>query len=490
MEGENNKEIQTIVNRIVDNFVKDELSRKTADVNKSVAFLEDQKNTLKKQMEGAEDTLNKYRQKKGAVDLSKETQFIMERMVIAETELSKLRRKRAELLEKFTPQHSNVMALDAQMSALYKELGTLENKVKTFPDTQQEVLRLSRDTELYTQLYTFLNNRIEQLRVMKAGPIGTVRVIDHAELPYLPIKPVKPVVMVISLALGLSLGIGVAFIRKALRGAIQDPDIIEKRLGLHVYATVPHSEKQPKPEKDNGETTPTPSILAIAEPADPSIESLRSLRTSFHFALLEAKNNVILLTGPTPEIGKSFLSLNFAAVLASSGKRVLLIDGDLRKGHIHEQVGLENTQGLSDAVANGRKIEKVVQKSSIDGLDIITTGTKPPNPSELLLHERFASAIEKLSQQYDYVLIDSPPILLVTDAAIIGQLAGAALLVVKSGEHTLREIETSVKRLKQGGVNLRGVIFNDMPVSSRRYGYGNYYGYAHTYRYEARTNPE
>jgi capsular exopolysaccharide family len=144
--------------------------------------------------------------------------------------------------------------------------------------------------------------------------------------------------------------------------------------------------------------------------------------------------------------------------LASTGKRVLVIDADLRKGHINKYFGMDNAEGLSDLIANGKSVEQVVRETEITGLDVICSGTVPPNPSELLLHERFTSAIEQLSKLYDYVIIDSAPVLLVTDPTIIGRLAGTALLVVKAGEHTLREIEHSVKRLEQGGVNLRGFV--------------------------------
>jgi len=246
---------------------------------------------------------------------------------------------------------------------------------------------------------------------------------------------------------------------------------------------VPHSVKQRKLLK-NAEGTKK-AVLAIAESTDPAVESMRSLRTSLHFALLEARNNVILVTGPTPGIGKTFLTVNLGAILASSGKRVLLIDGDLRKGQLHKYFGLDGNEGLSDAIATGESIEQVIRSTSVDNLDIISHGTTPPNPSELLLHERFALAIEQLSRLYDYVVIDSPPVLPVTDPTIIGRLAGAALLVVKSGAHTLREIELCAKRLEQGGVNLRGVVFNDMPLSGSRYGYGDYYGYACDYSYKS-----
>jgi tyrosine-protein kinase Etk/Wzc len=482
MEGAQKDKITKIINDIVETFVQQDRAKKADKIGISIDFMEKQIPELQEKIAKAEQELNSFRQKHSTVDLSKETQIILERMVAIEAELSDFRRKRAELLYQFTPQHSKMLSIDAHIGALNKELAALENKAKSFPSTEQEMLHLSKDAELYTELYTFLRNRIGQLRVVQEAPDGYVGVVDFATPSQEPVKPQKLVIMAISLTLGIFLGIAAAFLRKALRSAVNDPEIIEKKLGLPVYATVPHSSKQRKLLKATDKKKP---VLAIEQPLDPAIESLRSLRTSFHFVLLEAKNNVILITGPTPGIGKSFLTVNFGAVLASTGKRVLLIDADLRKGHLNKYFDMDNMEGLSDIIANGKPVEHVIRETQTDGLDIICAGTTPPNPSELLLHERFATAVEKLSQLYDYVIIDSAPVLLVTDPTIIGRLTGTALLVVKAGEHTLREIEHSVKRLEQGGVNLRGFVFNDMPISKSRYGYGDYYGYAYDYSYKS-----
>lgn len=482
LEGANTGEITLIVNKLVNTFVQQERETKSDKIGLSIEFMEKQTPILKEQVEKAEEALTIFRQHYGAVDLSKETQFILERMVSIEAELSEFRRQRAELQYKFTPQHSKMLALNNQISSLNKELETLNKKVNTFPKTERKMLRLMKDAELYSELYGFLRNRIGQLRVVQDAPVGYIGVLDLAVPSLEPVKPQKAAIMSLALVLGLFLGTGAAFLRKALRSAVKDPEVIEKQLGLPVYATVPHSVKQRKLLKTVEDTKE--AVLAVAVPTDPAIESLRSLRTSFHFILLEAKNNVILIAGPTPGIGKSFLTVNFSAVLASAGKRVLLIDADLRKGHLNKYFGMDSKEGLSDVIANGEPIEQVIRKTNIDGLDIICTGTPPPNPSELLSHERFVTALGRLSLRYDYVMIDSPPVLLVTDAAIIGRLAGTALLVVKAGAHTLREIEHSIKRLEQGGVNLRGVVFNDMPVSKSRYGYGDYYGYAYDHSYK------
>ncbi|MGR8934294.1 MAG: polysaccharide biosynthesis tyrosine autokinase [Gammaproteobacteria bacterium] len=482
LEGADKNKITAIVNKIVSTFIAQAKEKKSDTIGLSLQFMESQLPALKAQGEKAEEALNSYRRKHSAFDLSRDNQITLERMVSIEAQLSELRRNRSEALSQFTPRSPKITALDAQMASLKNDLAALEQKVKTFPDTEREILNLSKDAELYSQLYTFLRNRVGQLKIVQDAPMDAVGVVDFAVPSKEPIKPQKAAILVVAVVLGVFFGIGAAFLRKTLKGAVQDPSAIEKELGLHVYATIPHSLEQHKLLKNPEETKK--AVLAIAESTDPAIESVRSLRTSLHFALLESTNNVILITGPTPGIGKSFLTVNLGAVLASAGKRVLIIDADLRKGRLNKNFGKDGKEGLSDYIASGDPIEKAIRKTYIDKVDIICTGLVPPNPSELLVHERFEQAVNKLSAVYDYVLIDSPPVLLVTDAVIIGQLAGATMLVVKAGVNTMREIELSAKRLEMGGVNLRGVVFNDMPLSNSRYGYGGYYGYAYTYAYK------
>jgi len=197
--------------------------------------------------------------------------------------------------------------------------------------------------------------------------------------------------------------------------------------------------------------------------------------------LFGAKRNTLLITGPAPGVGKSFLSANLAVVLANAGKRTVVIDADMRKGHLHEYFGTRSEPGLSSLIANGAGVDQVIHATAANNLFIVPAGARPPNPSELLLHERFVSALDEIAARFDYVIIDSPPILAVTDAAIVGRLAGATLLVIEADQHPMREIEQSVKRLKQAGVNLVGAVFNGMDTSNRRYGYAKYYGYAYAY---------
>jgi len=464
------------LNEIANIYVRQNVEQKSAEAQKTLEFLEKQLPQLKEQLEAATNALNDYRTRHGSIDLELETQGVLKGVVEIQTQITLLQQKRDELRQKFTESHPSVVAVDKQIFRLQGQMNSNDKKIEVLPETQQVILRLARDVKVNTELYTALLNNTQTLRVSKAGTVGNVRIIDYAVLPTEPIKPKKALIVAVSLILGLILGIALVFIRKSLHRGVEDPDLIEKQLNIPVYATIPHSAQQLKINaklRKNQQSNELP-ILALENNEDLAIESLRSLRTTLHFAFLEAQNNIIMITGPSPGVGKSFVSINLAAVLADAGKKILLIDGDLRKGLINRSLGVSRELGLSEFISNKITLDEAIHKIPMANFDFIATGSIPPNPSELLLHERFNIFLQSISKHYDHVIIDSPPILAVTDAAIIGRMASATLMVIRSGQHPMRELEQSTKRLLQAGVDIKGIVFNDVPESSSRYGYGKY----------------
>jgi tyrosine-protein kinase Etk/Wzc len=282
--------------------------------------------------------------------------------------------------------------------------------------------------------------------------------------------------------LGLLAGLGLAFLRNSLRSGIKNAEALEHSLGLHVFATIPLSAAQAQLDADAQGKKPGTHLLAALKPNEAAIESLRSLRTALQFAMLDAANNIVLISGPTPGIGKSFTSANFAAVLAAAGKRVVLVDADMRKGHVHQFFGLERGTGLSELIAGTQSLAKVIHTAVAPGLDFLSTGTMPPNPAELLMSPSAQDLLKTLSAQYDMVLIDTPPVLAVSDTAILAPQAGTTFLVVRANVSSLGEVQEATKRLQQSGVTVKGVIFNGLDISKRRYGYGSGYGYGYKYK--------
>jgi tyrosine-protein kinase Etk/Wzc len=487
LEGADPERTARTLNEIGGLYVRQNVERKAAEAEKSIKFLSSQLPQLRTELENSEDKFNQFRNQKGTFDLGTEAKAMLDEAVSLRVKLLELQQKRTELQTRFTTQHPTIEALDSQIKGISAQLASMEGKSKTFPNVEQDLLRLTRDVKVNNELYTNLLNSFQQLRLIKEGKVGNVRIVDVAAVPEKAVKPKRVQVLAISGVLGLLMGLGLAFLRNSLRPGIKNAEDIEQHLGLHVFATVPHSSDQAGLTTNMNEQITGMHLLANLRPEDPCVESLRSLRTALQFAMLDAPNNVVLITGATPGIGKSFASSNFAAVLGHGGKRVLLIDADMRKGHLHKSFGLSRGMGLSELIAGSQKLEQVLHRSISPQLDMITTGTLPPNPAELLMSPSTVQLLHNLSSLYDIVLIDTPPVLAVSDTPVIASQAGTVFLVARSEVSTLGELQEASKRLTQAGAAVRGVIFNDLNISKRRYGYGRYgggYGYKYSrYRY-------
>ncbi len=260
---------------------------------------------------------------------------------------SEKRSAEAEHTLAFMDQHQ---ALDAQIASLSGQQAQMAKNVSTLPDTEQTALRYLRDVRVNTELYTNLLNSAQQLRIAKAGQIGNVRVVDYAQTPDDPVRPKKLIVILIAAGVGLVLGILAAFVRKSLYGGVERPEEIEKRLGVRVFAIVPRSTTQLRLQRKVGDRREGLHVLAAQAPEDVAVEGIRGLRTSLQLQMVDARNNIVMLTGSRPEAGKSFLSVNLATLVASIRKRVLLIDGDMRHGDIHSHFGVRHSPGLSDVL--------------------------------------------------------------------------------------------------------------------------------------------
>ena len=307
VEGPSPDSVQQQVNEIANVYVRQNVERKSAEAQQTLEFLDAQLPVVRQNMEAAELALNSYRLEKGSIDLPLETQTILQTIVSVEAQLNELRQEREKVTLAFTEAHPTVIALDRQIGRMTLELDDLNSQVRDLPTTQQELLRLIRDVEVNTALYTSLLDTAQELRVMKAGTIGNVRVIDYAVTPTYPVKPSKARIMLLSLLLGGFVGVASAFARKALRAGVDDPDLIEKHVNVPVYASVSHSKRQDRLYRDLRSKKINRAILAVDEPNDPAIESLRNLRTALHFGMMDVKNNCIMIAGPSPDIGKAFL---------------------------------------------------------------------------------------------------------------------------------------------------------------------------------------
>ncbi|CAH4919814.1 Putative tyrosine-protein kinase in cps region [Klebsiella pneumoniae] len=484
--GDNPVLIERILNSISENYLAQNIARQAAQDAKSLEFLSKQLPEVRSDLDQAEDKLNQYRRKSDSVDLSLEAKAVLDQIVNVDNQLNELTFRESEISQLYTKEHPTYKALMEKRKTLQDEKSKLNKRVSAMPETQQEILRLSRDVESGRAVYMQLLNRQQELNIAKSSAIGNVRIIDNAVTQPKPIKPKKILIVLIGIILGVMTSAGVVLLRVILRRGIETPEQLEE-LGINVYASIPIAETFSKSvvQKKGWSKKSAEEIqgfLAVDNPADLSIEAIRGLRTSLHFAMMEARNNVLMISGASPNAGKTFVSSNLAAVISQTGKKVLFIDTDIRKGYTHKLFNENNTNGLSDILSGKVEINRALKKVVSGDFDFISRGMAPPNPAELLMHRRFGELLNWASENYDIVVLDTPPILAVTDAAIIGNYVGTTLLVARFELNTAKEIEVSVKRFEQAGVTVKGCILNGVvKKASSYYGYGySHYGYSYT----------
>ncbi|MDM1283386.1 polysaccharide biosynthesis tyrosine autokinase [Acinetobacter towneri] len=477
-QGSDKQHITQVLNAILAAYSQQNIERRSAETAQTLKFLEDQLPELKQQLDVAEREFNRFRQQFNTVDVTKESELYLTQSITLETQKAQLEQQVAEAAAKYTNEHPVMQQMNAQLGAINKRIAELDGTLKRLPELQRQYLQLFREVEVKQQLYTGLLNSYQQLRIAKAGEIGNVRIVDTAVEPIEPIKPKKLQILILSVFLGGFLGTLLALLRNMLRSGIKDSNQIENELDLPVYATVPHSPVQESLIKTLKKKKSIP-ILAVKNSNDIAIESLRSMRTAIYFALSSAKNNIIMISGPAPDLGKSFISTNLATILAQSDKRVLLIDADLRRGNMHKYFNYDPKPGLTEYLNGQQELGSIVRSTEVENLSIISRGKSPANPSELLSTQKFADMLTHLSSQFDHILIDTPPVLAVTDGIIISQYASVNLVVARYGKTQMKELELTVNRFEQAGVKVNGFILNDIQREVGGYGYGYNYAYAY-----------
>ena len=481
LNGADQNQIQPTLDTLTSVFLTQNVQRHSEEAENQIAFLNEQIPQVSNQLSDAEGMLNDYRAQRDSVDLTFETQNLLTRVVDVENQLGELAMREADLAERYRPSHPNYQTLLRQRGQLEAERDRLNALVSELPETQQEVLRLTRDTQVNQQVYVQLLNQLQEMRLVKAGTVGNVRILDAAMLSPGTIAPRIPLITAVSGLFGALLAILLVIVRMLLSRSIKTPEQLEE-LGLPVYATLPNSGEQAglteriRPRRSKKSQEVFRGLLAVKKPAEIAVEALRGLRTSLYFAMLESDNNRLMITGASPGVGKSFIAANLAAVCAQAGQKVLLIDADMRRGHLHHAFHGKGIKGLSELLARRISMEEAIRHSDLDGLDYVARGSVPPNPSELLMQQSFHDFLDTISQHYDLVIVDTPPILAVTDASVVGKLVGTSLMVARFDTNPPGEIKAAKRRLESAGVRLKGGILNGVkkPTSSRHGYYGSY----------------
>ncbi len=477
MTGPDPVRITRILNGVTRAYIQQNVELHSEQASKSLEFLDQQLPDIRQQLTMAESALQDYKSKKGTVvDLSVEGKSVLDQATMVDAKISDLRMQRSELKLRFTDASPAIKAIDQQLGQLSATKSNVDDQLKKMPQTELETIRLMRDVQVTNELYTRLLNKAQEFKVAKAGTVGDARIIDPAIQPWGPSFPNTAKVHLITFLLAIVAGVGAIFAKVALRRTLEMPEPIETELGLPVFATIPHSDSERKAER-SGSHGHVLQLLSRTSPEDAAIEGLRSLRTSLQFASLEAKNNIVAIHGPTPGIGKSFVASNLAFLLADTEKSVLLIDADMRQGHIHKSLSKARSPGLSEVISGGSKLADATHLFEDGKLAFLSTGKLPPNPAELLAHGHFQALLQYASKTFDFVVIDTPPTLNLADSMSIGKQAGINFLVVRGGVSTVHDVRIAQRRMENNGIRIDGIIFNDLSVAAATYGYGGYYSY-------------
>ena len=523
-----------IVNTLVQVYLDQSLSSKTEEASRTVTFIEEQLHGTRDELERSEKNLQSYKSTTGVVKLDTEAEELIKKLSDIEKERAAviLQRKQTEfaltalqeaarkgeiyapvgfrddpqisamanrltdlavqkgaLISGNTENHPQVKALQSQIDELQRKIQSTyetarlnlgrqeisiaqqikeyEDKLRTLPAAERDLAGLMRFSKVNADIYTFLLQKHEEARIAKASTISNIKVVDPAITPDNPLKPQKKKNLLLGLLLGLMAGVGAVFFIEYLDDTIKGPEEAQRLIGAPLLAVIPFidSDEEQKSELQTAMITHLRPKSAIAE-------AFRSLRTSLHFSAINREKQILIVTSTFPGEGKSTIAANLAITLSQTGARVLVIDGDLRRPSLHSKFKHSKIPGLSELLAGDVASASVLHDTGIANLTLMTAGTIPPNPAELLGSEKMADLLTALRAQYDHIIIDAPPVLAVTDAPLLTNRCDLVLVVLETERVPVKAAQRMVEMLANVQAPVGGIVINDKSNSSmERYGY-------------------
>ena len=480
MTGNNQQQTSLILKEIVLSYVGQNQSRGTEDTTRTLEFMETQIPVLREKLEDSEAEFNEFRTKYGTIDVSQEAEILLAENSQIDTQLSELKLKKADLTTYYTDEHPLVIQINEQIAVLNARKQKIDNTIAGLPEVQREFLKLSQDTEINREIYLNLLKNYQQLQIAKAGQTGFARIIDLPINTFDAIAPKKLQIMILALLLGGMLGSMLVLVKSMLRNVVKDPERLEAKTGVPVIATIPSSPLLTRLRKKNKSPN---RLLAHADNDSLSYEAIKSLRTNLMFGMpvvgkVGERAKVILITGESPGVGKSFISANLTEVFSQLDKKVLIIDADMRLGELHRMFDMTPDNGLGDYLAQQGELATAIHPTSIDNIDFMPRGQHPKNPSSLLSGDKFEQMMTELNEHYDYIVIDSPPILAASDAMIMSHYADKVLMVTRYDQSVEGQVAYAIKQMHKADIQVDGIILNDV-----QQGLMSKYSYHYSYAY-------
>ncbi|RMH12680.1 MAG: polysaccharide biosynthesis tyrosine autokinase, partial [Gemmatimonadetes bacterium] len=426
-------------------------------------------------------------------EVENQRSVLLQRRTMADDDVQQFTQRIRELEAQLrTVATTYLQGLTNQVQSYDQTLEQFAAQLEVIPQKQVQLARLEREEKVLSELFTLLQTRLKEAQIAQAVEDASIRVVDPAILPSEPIKPKTVLNIALGLILGMMLGVGLAFTREHMDDTVHTrEDLVEATGGAPIMGMIPRIRQRGlRPSKTsaaaNGASHLGERLVAGRDPRNPVSEAYRSLRTNITFSNPDRPPKTIVFTSPLPQDGKSTSAANLAITLAQQGTRVLLVDADLRRGVLNNVFDLPREPGLSDVITGQAKLSealRVVDLGESGRMHFLPTGTLPPNPAELLGSERMKTLLRHLEEQFDAIILDSAPLTVVTDAAVLGTNAEGVLLVARANVTERGAIRYSVDQLKHVRAPILGVVLNDIDFRrdsrySSSYGrYGYYYQY-------------
>lgn len=457
----------SILNTVAKTYLRQNVEMRSAEAAKTLEFLEKQLPGVKAKLDSVEKILADYRYSIGSVDMTGETHAHLNKESEIQRQILDLEQQKQAAMRLFKEEHPSVQTLIRQQNRLRAELAKLKKTAEKMPLTQQEVARLKEDVAVNNEIYTTMLNNIQQLRVVRAGEVGNVRIVDFAQINGAPSKPKKMNIIICSVAASFMLGVLLVFLLRMMHNGVRSVTEIERETNTSVLAKVPQY-----PDTGlNLKFRKTRKTHVQTDPDDPLSESIRSILTAIDFSFnMNKEHQVIMVSGIMPGVGKSFISTNLAATFAMVGKKTLFIDADMRKATCRfTKVGLADVLMGKVAFENAK-----ISSPNLPNLDILESGKFTLSAFELLRGDMLKKLIDEIRPQYDAIIIDTPPTNLVTDAYMVCPLIDFALIVLHYGRHSMDSIKESLQTLERYCDKPKAFVLNHC---EHRHGYGYGYGY-------------
>lgn len=485
LRGREPARIAALTNAILDEYKSVKLGSQNRVSDAELEFFESQLPKVEADLRAAEVALADFRQSASSFNQDTQIQFKLGQLDKLETQLLEKEVERDDLLKRYTVNHPTPKRLLKEIDVLEDKIRQVRGTIQAAPDTERELVQLEDDLDTKRTLFIEMSERLQKLRLAAVGNVGEVQIIDDALSPRRPVSPNKLLAIVGGTLTTLFLYTLFLTLRSALSTVISDQESLERATGLPVYMNIPKSNAQrrlgnpvtvdPKrmlagPGSSKAAKAIAGNVLALSKPEDYSIENLRGLRSMLEDVMAGANNNVLMFTSPLPSMGKSFLSLNLAVLVAQTGKRVLLIDSDYQRGQLHKSLGLNSGPGLPEVVRGKSELKETVKATSIPNLYCIPRGySSTGNAMEMPSDKEFGAFLDVVAPRFDLAIIDTPPVLSVSTAASLGKHAGSTIMVVKEGEVKEPQLNEALKRLTFSGVRVSGCIMNGSSAPTPRH---------------------